>query len=124
MFDREIALDALHKIRSVIDTIVERSSLVKDSDEFLYSPNGMLFLDAICMNLIAMGEAVKGLDKLTRGELLSQYPEVYWSGVMRMRDKIAHHYFEIDTDVVFRTIQEDIPQMVDTIDRMIADLRR
>lgn len=124
MFDREIALDALHKIRSVIDTIVERSSLVKDSDEFLCSPNGMLFLDAICMNLIAMGEAVKGLDKLTRGELLSQYPEVYWSGVMRMRDKIAHHYFEIDTDVVFRTIQEDIPQMVDTIDRMIADLRR
>ena len=124
MFDREIALDALHKIRSVIDTIVERSSLVKDPDEFLYSPNGMLFLDAICMNLIAMGEAVKGLDKLTRGELLSQYPEVYWSGVMRMRDKIAHHYFEIYTDVVFRTIQEDIPQMVDTIDRMIADLRR
>ena len=79
-------------------------------------------MDAICMNLIAMGEAVKGLDKLTRGELLPKYPEVYWSGVMRMRDKIAHHYFEIDTDVVFRTIQEDIPQMVDTIDRMIADL--
>jgi uncharacterized protein with HEPN domain len=43
---------------------------------------------------------------------------------MRMRDKIAHHYFEIDTDVVFRTVQEDIPQMVDTIDRMIADLSR
>lgn len=73
MFDREIALDALHKIRSVIDTIVERTSLVKDPAEFLCSPNGMLFLDAICMNC---------------------------------------------------TIQEDIPQMVDTIDRMIADLRR
>ena len=28
----------------------------------------------------------------------------------------------IDTDVVFRTIQEDIPQMVDTIDKMMADL--
>ena len=28
-----------------------------------------------------------------------------------MRDKISHHYFEIDTDVVFRTIEEDIPQM-------------
>ena len=122
MFDREIALDALHKIRSVIDTIIERTSLVKNPDEFLCSPNGMLCLDAICMNLIAMGEAVKGLDKLTRGELLPKYPEVYWSGVMRMRDKIAHHYFEIDTDVVFRTIQEDIPQMTDTIDRMIADL--
>ena len=41
---------------------------------------------------------------------------------MRMRDKIAHHYFEIDTEVVFRTIEEDIPQMTKVIDRMIAEL--
>ena len=41
---------------------------------------------------------------------------------MRMRDKIAHHYFEIDTDIVFRTVQEDVPQMKDVIDRMIAEV--
>ena len=82
----------------------------------------MLRLDAICMNLIALGEAVKGLDKQTHGELLPRYPEIYWSGVMRMRDKIAHHYFEIDTEVVFCTIEEDIPQMAKVIDRMIAEL--
>ena len=41
---------------------------------------------------------------------------------MRMRDKIAHHYFEIDTEVVFITVQQDIPQMHDVIERMIADM--
>ena len=41
---------------------------------------------------------------------------------MRMRDKIAHHYFEVDTDVVFRTVQEEVPQMKDVIDRMIAEV--
>ena len=41
---------------------------------------------------------------------------------MRMRDKIAHHYFEVDTDVVFRTVQEDVPRMKSVIDRMIADV--
>ena len=40
---------------------------------------------------------------------------------MRMRDKIAHHYFEIDTDVVFRTVQEEVPQMKEVINRMIAE---
>jgi len=35
---------------------------------------------------------------------------------------IAHHYFEVDTDVVFRTVQEDVPQMKDVIDRMIAEV--
>lgn len=121
MFDKEIALDSLVKIRTVIDTIVERVANVDDPNDFLCSPDGMLRLDAICMNLIALGEAVKGLDKQTHGELLSRYPEIYWSGVMRMRDKIAHHYFEIDTEVVFCTIEEDIPQMAKVIDRMIVE---
>ena len=123
MFDKEIALDSLVKIRTVIDTILERTSSVDNPNDFLCSADGMLRLDAICMNLIALGEAVKGLDKQTNGELLPRYPEIYWSGVMRMRDKIAHHYFEIDTDVVFRTIEEDIPQMIGVIDRMIEEVR-
>ena len=123
MFDREIALDSLKNIRSAIVTIIERMSVVSHPDEFLHSADGMMRLDAICMNLIALGEAVKGLDKLTHSKVLCNYPEVYWSGVMRMRDKIAHHYFEIDTDVVFKTIQEDIPPMIKVIDKIIADLK-
>jgi uncharacterized protein with HEPN domain len=103
MFDREIVMDSLRKIRMAIETILERSAVVSDPSELLTSPGGMMRLDAICMNLIALGEAVKGLDKQTHGQLLPRYPEIYWSGVMRMRDKIAHHYFEVDTDVVFRT---------------------
>lgn len=122
MFDREIVMDSLRKIRIAIETILDRAAVVSDPNELLTSPGGMMRLDAICMNLIALGEAVKGLDKQTHGELLSHYPEIYWSGVMRMRDKIAHHYFEIDTDVVFLTVQQDVPKMKNVIDRMIADM--
>ena len=122
MFDSEIELDSLQKIRKALETIIERASVVDDPNVFLRSPGGMLRLDAICMNLIALGEAVKALDKETKGGLLPQYPEVYWNGVMRMRDKIAHHYFEIDTDIVFRTIEEDVPQMLEVVNRMISDM--
>ena len=123
MYDSVIARDILKKISIAVDMITERASAVKSPNELLCSAGGMMRLDAICMNLIALGEAVKGLDKQTHGELFPQYPEMYWSGVMRMRDKIAHHYFEIDVDVVFRTIQEDIPQLKKVIDRMISDLK-
>ena len=122
MYDLEIVMDTLQKISKAIETILERASVVTDPNDLLCSPGGMMRLDAICMNLIALGEAVKGLDKQTQGQLLPRYPEVYWSGVMRMRDKIAHHYFEIDTDVVFLTVQQDVPNMKDVIDRMIADI--
>lgn len=122
MFVHEIVMDSLQKIRTAIETILERASVVSDPNELLCSPGGMLRLDAICMNLIALGEAVKGLDKQTHGQLLPRYPEVYWNGVMRMRDKIAHHYFEIDADVVFLTVRQDVPKMKEVIDRMITDL--
>ena len=115
MFDKELAIDSLQKIRAMLDLIIERSSVVDTPNDFLCSPGGMMRLDAICMNLIALGETVKGLDKLTDGQLLSKYPEIYWKGVMGMRDKISHHYFEIDSDVVFKTIQEDIPLMTDVV---------
>lgn len=88
MYNKELALDSLANIEDALGMIIERSSVVHTPDDFLNSLDGMMRLDAICMNLIALGEAVKGLDKITKGELLSAYPEVYWSGVMRMRDKI------------------------------------
>ena len=122
MFDKEHALDSVQKIKAMLGLIVERTSVVETPNDFLCSPEGMLRLDAICMNLIALGETVKGLDKLTEGKLLNNYPDVYWKGVMGMRDKITHHYFEIDTDVVFRTIEEDIPEMLPIVERMISDL--
>ena len=123
-FDIEIALDSLQKIKTMLELITKRAKVVKTPDDFLRSSGGMMRLDAICMNLIALGETVKGLDKQTNGQLLKNYPDVYWRGVMGMRDKISHHYFEIDTDVVFRTLEEDIPKMKPVVEKMIVDLRK
>jgi uncharacterized protein with HEPN domain len=123
-FDKEIALDSLKKIKAMLELITKRAKVVKTPDDFLRSSGGMMRLDAICMNLIALGETVKGLDKQTNAQLLKNYPDVYWRGVMGMRDKISHHYFEIDTDVVFRTLEEDIPKMKPVVEKMIVDLRK
>ncbi len=123
MFDKEIALECLQNILSALHMIQERTATISSADDFITTPSGTLRLDAVCMNLIALGEAVKGLDKLTKGELLQHYPQIYWSGVMRMRDKIAHHYFEVDPEVVFVTIQENIPPMSPIIEQMIRDMK-
>ena len=122
MFDKEIVLDSLQKMKAMLDLIKERTAAVKTANDFLCSSDGMMRLDAICMNLIALGEAVKGLNKQTGGQLLKNYPEVYWKGVMGIRDKISHHYFEIDTDVVFQTLEEDIPHMTPVVEKMISDI--
>ena len=111
MFDKELVIDSLQKIKAMLELIIERASVVDTPNDFLCSSSGMMRLDAICMNLIALGETVKGLDKLTDGQLLPKYPEIYWKGVMGMR-------------VVFKTIQEDVPQMINVVTKMIEEINK
>ena len=123
MFDKVLVANSLFQIQSLLRTIAERTESINAVDDFLATPNGMLVLDAVCMNLIALGEAVKNLYKVSNGELLPQYPQIQWGGIMRMRDKIAHHYFEVDAEVVLLTVKEDIPSVKATIDGMATEIK-
>ena len=73
-------------------------------------------LDAACMVLIAIGESVKNLDKITEGALLPTYPAIPWKRVMGMRDVIAHHYFDVDAEVVFGVITKEIAPLKTAIE--------
>lgn len=82
----------------------------------------MTLLDSVCMKLIAIGESVKNIDKLTNRELLTSYPEIPWKRVMGVRDIIVHHYFDVDADEIFHICMNDIPLLHEVIKRMIVDL--
>ena len=45
-----------------------------------------------------------------------------WKNVMGVRDIIVHHYFDVDADEIFRICQEDIPQLLQVIRKMLNDL--
>ena len=121
MYNKYLVASSLHQIQSLLNTISERTKNVTDVNDFLSSPNGMILLDAVCMNLIALGEAVKNLDKVSDGELLPKYNQIQWGGIMRMRDKIAHHYFEVDAEIVLLTLKEVIPLVKSIIDQMTKE---
>ena len=123
MFKREMALGCLKDIQKALALIEERSAIVTHVNDFLCSPEGMLRLDEMCMNLRDLGGTVNNIDKITNGELLTLYPETYWKGIMRIRDKIAHHYFDIDAEIVLATLKKDISPLSRTIDRIIKDLK-
>ena len=98
----------LNKIELAINRLQERTSAIRSVNDFLLTPSGIEKLDAACMVLIAIGESVKNLDKLTDGLLLPTYPSIPWKRVMGMRDVIAHHYFDVDAEVVYGVISKEI----------------
>ncbi|HBZ34499.1 MAG TPA: antitoxin [Bacteroidales bacterium] len=118
-----IQIDMLEQLDKLLSVVESRAAGVHSFDALARSDAGMMKLDAICMNLITIGEVVKGLDKVSNGMLLPKYSVINWHGVMRMRDKIAHHYFEIDVDVIQRTVEDDIPQLHAVIRQMLGDIR-
>ena len=112
----QMVYETLKNIETAITRLQERTVQIHTVDDFLLSPFGMEKLDAACMVIIALGEAVKTLDKLTDKELLPMYPSIDWKKVMGARDIIAHHYFEVDADAIFSIIKNDLEPLKEAID--------
>lgn len=112
----QMVYETLKNIETIITRLQERTVQIHTVDDFLLSPFGMEKLDAACMVLIALGEAVKTLDKLTNKELLPTYPDVEWKEVMGTRDIMAHHYFEVDADEVFSIVKNDLEPLKKAIE--------
>jgi uncharacterized protein with HEPN domain len=58
-----------------------------------------------------VGEAAKQVSSRTR----AAHASVPWSAAARMRDRLVHHYFDIDLDILWQTISEDLPQLLEAI---------
>lgn len=101
MYDKELVCDILHQILEAGQNVITRFKPVKKVDAFTNTPEGMEKLDSICMLLIAIGESLKKIDKITNRSLLKQYPEIDWQGAKGLRDIISHQYFDIDADEIF-----------------------
>lgn len=91
-------------------------------DDFIDTEEGLEKLDAICMQLIAIGESLKNLDKITKKKLLKKYPEIDWKKVIGMRDIITHHYFDLDAEVVFDVCENHVQDLGKTINKILKQL--
>lgn len=123
LYDKDIALNILERVRGAIEHIEERSRPYHCADDFLLNSMGVAILDSICMQFIAIGESLKGLDKVTKGELLSTHPEIDWKNIKGLRDIIAHHYFEVDAEQIWWIIENELHPLKEAIEDMIGILK-
>ena len=123
MCKSQIIESLLKKTLQTVERILANSETITSPSFYLLTPSGMERLESTCMLLIAIGEGVKGVDKLTDKKLLSFYPEMDWKGVMGMRDIIAHHYFDLDAEIVYDVIKHDLTKLKDVLQKIIDDLK-
>lgn len=97
LLDVQAALDA-------IDAHTSRGDLT----------DGLVF-DAVRVRLIEIGEAVKAIPE----EVLAGEPDLPWSEIARMRDHLAHRYFDTTHSIVAATVTQDLPELRHAIHRLL-----
>lgn len=86
--------------------IVEASEAIRDHLTRGDLGDGLVY-DAVRVRLIEIGEAVKDLSP----ELLDTEPTVPWKAIARMRDHLAHRYFDTDHAIVIDVVENELARL-------------
>ncbi|KHG34398.1 HepT-like ribonuclease domain-containing protein [Sulfurospirillum sp. MES] len=124
MSDRTLmVLSTLEDIDMSIDMVIERFKAIKTADDFLSSAENIEKLDSIAMRLLAIGEGLKNIDKLTDGQLLPRYPSIEWKNIKGLRDVLSHHYFDINAEILFDVCSSKLGELSSVVKLMSKDLK-
>ena len=101
--DRSRLVDIVEAIEAI------RSHLARGSLD-----DGLVY-DAVRIRLIEIGEAVKGIDPA----LLGSEPAIPWREIARMRDHLAHRYFDTDHAIVVDVVDHDLEPLAVAVRALI-----
>ena len=99
-------LEAILRIRTYTDAMTY--------DQFLEDTKTQ---DAVIRNLEIIREATKILSAQKR----KNYPEVPWKGMSGIRDRLIHHYFGVNLDIVWDIVTEELSVLESQIEEILRN---
>lgn len=79
-----------------------------------------LVQDAVIRNIEVLGEAAKNVER-HHPEFAAEHTDVPWGDIYLMRNRVSHGYFSVDMEIVWKTIQRDIPELEQKIESLRKD---
>ena len=81
-------------------------------DDFLEDPRTVR---AVAFELTTIGEAAKNIPM----EIQERYPDIPWGKMQGIRNVLVHEYFRIDEEILWKTTTEDIPALIEALEKII-----
>ncbi len=113
----------LESIDKVIDNLINWNDKVVSVEDYYSTQTGMQLLAANCTLITAIGEGVNRVNRILPDFLSYNFPEIPWKAIIGMGNHIAHGYFELDADLVFEAVKEEIPYLKEAILKSIRLLK-
>ena len=105
-------------IEHILDSInaIEKFSKNMNKDKLM---SDRLKQSAIVREIEIIGEAVKNISE----SLKKKHSEIEWKEIAGTRDKMIHHYFGVDLNIIWDIIKVNLPDLKDKILNIKQDLR-
>ena len=75
---------------------------------------------AVTMNLVLLGEAAARIEEHFP-EFVKMHPEIAWISIRGMRNRIAHEYFILNFETIWKTIESELPMLVQQVGSIMED---
>lgn len=96
-------------LENILEAIGQIESYVEDMSEVDFLDDRKT-QDAVLRNFEIIGEAANNVLK-TAPEFAARHSDVPWSDAYQLRNQVAHGYFKVDFELVWRTIFNDLPEL-------------
>lgn len=99
------------RLRHMIDAAREVSELLSTRTRADLDSDRLLGLGVVRL-LEIVGEAAARVSEPTRAKIQS----VPWHAIVGMRNRIIHGYDQVNFDIVWKTVREDLPPLIGEIE--------
>jgi uncharacterized protein with HEPN domain len=103
------------RLRHMIDAADQALAFVADKPRTELDKDQALAL-ALVKLIEIFGEAAS---KISR-DVKSQSPEIPWPDIIAMRNRLIHGYFDVNLDIIWRTVNEEMPPIARQIERLLS----
>jgi len=108
---KRIIKEYIHHILDEIDFLIRESQAIDDS---IFMRDAVL-QRAFVRSLEIIGEAVKNLP----ADYRSEHQDIDWQSLAGLRDKLIHHYFGVDYEIVWDVVVNELPVLKEKIDKLV-----
>ncbi len=102
------------RMQHMLDSARESVGFVQGKSRDDLGTDRLLTLGILkCIEII--GEAAARIDKETQ----KKYQNILWSDIIGMRNRLVHIYFDIDLDTIWKTVTQDIPPLIEELEKVL-----
>lgn len=110
--------DDLTRMRHMLDAAKEAAQPAQKRSRADLARDRIWSLGLVkCVEVIGEAASRVGL------ETQEKHPQIPWSQIVAMRNRLVHAYFDIDLDQVWKAVTEDIPPLIETLEKILAAVK-